>query len=36
MGPGPIVNPSEWDADPDPILVDLWNRARDRLGLPQP
>ena len=32
----PVNNPTEWDEDHDPLVWDLWNRARNRLGLPRP
>lgn len=32
----PFNNPDHWDNDHDPLVWDLWNRARNRLGLPRP
>lgn len=32
----PVNNPTHWDDDHDPLVWDLWNRARNRLGLPRP
>lgn len=32
----PVDNPDHWDDDHDPLVWDLWNRARNRLGLPRP
>lgn len=34
-GHATVVNPSEWD-EPDPLVWELWNRARQQLGLPNP